>query len=66
MNIEVYQEDARYLDMLEEDIFDIVLCFEPLYHLKEDSDKKLLDEIELVAKFDGLMYFSFLSNDMII
>ena len=39
MNIKVYQGNALDLSYLEDNSFDVVLCFGPLYHLKSDEDK---------------------------
>lgn len=66
MNIKVYQGNALDLSYLEDNSFDIVLCFGPLYHLKSDEDKlRVINESKRVCKKDGKILFAYISNDMV-
>lgn len=66
MNIKVYQGNALDLSYLEDNSFDVVLCFGPLYHLKSDEDKlRVINESKRVCKKDGKILFAYLSNDMV-
>ena len=66
MNIKVHQGNALDLSYLEDNSFDIVLCFGPLYHLKSDEDKlTAIKESKRVCKKDGKILFAYLSNDMV-
>lgn len=67
MNIEVFQGNALDLSRFEDNSFDIVLCFGPLYHLEKIEDKiKVIEEIKRISKDDGILFFAFISNDMVI
>lgn len=66
MNIRVYQGNALDLSYLEDNSFDVVLCFGPLYHLKSDEDKlRVINESKRVCKKDEKILFAYLSNDMV-
>lgn len=66
MNIKIHQGNALDLSCFEDNSFDIVLCFGPLYHLKSDEDKlKAINESKRVCKKDGKILFAYLSNDMV-
>lgn len=67
MNIEVYQGNALDLSKFENNYFDIVLCFGPMYHLEKEIDKiKVIEEMKRVSKDNGILFFAFISNDMVI
>lgn len=67
MLIEVIQGNALDLSMLNDNTYDIVLCFGPLYHLEKLEDRmECIDEVKRVCKKDGKMFFAFISNDMVI
>ena len=67
MNLSLIQGNAIDLSMYENDSFDIVLLFGPLYHLSgEDDRQKCISEAKRVLKNDGILFFSFISNDMVI
>ncbi len=67
MKLDIYQGNALDIDFIEDDKFDIVLCFGPLYHLKKQSDKlKCLDEVKRASKNSASIFIAFISNDMVI
>ncbi len=67
MDIEVFQGNAIDLSIIEDNTYDIVLCFGPLYHLEKIEDRlQCISEIKRVSKEDGKMFFAFISNDMVI
>ena len=61
------QGNALDLSRYEDQSFDAVLVFGPLYHLHEDRDKlRCIAEAKRVCKPDGKLFFAFLSNDIVI
>lgn len=65
--IDLVQGNAVDLSRYEDNSFDIVLLFGPLYHLKKDEDKqKCIAEAKRVCKTTGKIFFAFISNDMVI
>ncbi len=67
MNIDVVQGNALDLSLLDDNTYDIVLCFGPLYHLEKIEDRmKCINEVKRVCKENGKMFFAFISNDMVI
>ena len=65
--IELTQGNAVDLSMYEDESFDIVLLFGPLYHLHSEKDRqKCIFEAKRVCKRDGVIFFSFIGNDMVI
>ena len=63
-NISAFQGDARNLEILENDTYDIVLLLGPMYHLYTDEDKlKAIEEALRVAKKGGIIYSSYCNND---
>ena len=67
MSLEVFQGNAMDISMIEDNSYDIVLCFGPLYHLVKIEDRmKCIDEVKRVCKDVGKMLFAFISNDMVI
>ena len=65
-NISLVQGNATNLSMYNDNEFDIVLLFGPLYHLHNETDKqKCITEAKRVLKDDGVMFFAFISHDMI-
>ncbi|MFA5575960.1 MAG: methyltransferase domain-containing protein [Tissierellaceae bacterium] len=67
MNIDVVQGNALDLSLLDDNTYDIVLCFGPLYHLEKMEDRmKCIGEVKRVCKEGGKMFFAFISNDMVI
>lgn len=67
MSIEVFQGNALDLSMIEDNTYDIILCFGPLYHLEKVEDRlQSISEVKRVCRKDGKMFFAFISNDMVI
>ena len=67
MKIDLRQGNALDLSEFEEESFDIVLLFGPLYHLENDIDRQTcIKEAMRVCKADGTIFFAFISNDMVI
>lgn len=65
--IDLVQGNAMDLSRYADESFDIVLLLGPLYHLKNDEDKKkCIAEAQRVCKPDGKIFFAFISNDMVI
>lgn len=65
--IDLVQGNALDLSRYEDDSFDIVLLFGPLYHLSRETDKRLcIQEAKRVCKPGGKLFFAFISNDMVI
>ena len=66
MIIKTLQANSTDLSALNNDTFDICLCFGPLYHLFDQNDiTKSINEIKRVVKLDGKIYIAFLSQDYI-
>lgn len=67
MSLRVYQGNALDLSMIQDNHYDIVLCFGPLYHLEDYEERlKCIAGVNRVCKDNGKMYFAFISNDMVI
>ena len=65
--IDLVQGNALNLSHYDNDSFDVVLLFGPLYHLHEEADKlRCIEEAKRVCKPDGKIFFAFISNDMVI
>lgn len=66
-SIELVQGNALNLGRYEDESFDIVLLFGPLYHLHDDKDKlQCIAEAKRVCKQDGKIFFAFISNDIVV
>ena len=66
-SIDLVQGNALDLSRYDNDSFDVVLLFGPLYHLHEEADKlRCIEEAKRVCKPDGKIFFAFISNDMVI
>ncbi len=64
--IELVQGNAINLSHWQDESFDIVLMFGPLYHLHSEEDRqKAIAEAKRVAKKDAVFFFAFIGNDMI-
>jgi len=62
-NIKAYQGNATCLKF-NDNSFDIVLLFGPMYHLISEEDKiKALKEAKRVVKKDGLIFISYCMNE---
>lgn len=65
--IDLVQGNAVDLSRYQDESFDGVLLFGPLYHLhSEDDRKKCIAEAKRVCKPGGKLFFAFISNDMVI
>lgn len=66
MDIKAIEGNGLDLSFLEDDSFDVVLCFGPLYHLAKEEDKlRCISEAKRVCKKDGKIFFAYISNDMV-
>lgn len=67
MKIDLRQGNALDLSAYADHSFDAVLVMGPLYHLHDEADQLCcIAEARRVCKPGGLIFFAFLSNDMII
>lgn len=65
-DIELVQGNAVDLSRYEDDSFDGVLVFGPLYHLHSEADRqRCIAEAKRVCRKDGKLFFAFISNDMV-
>ena len=65
--IDLVQGNALNLSHYDNDSFDVVLLFGPLYHLHEEEDRlRCIGEAKRVCKPGGKIFFAFISNDMVI
>lgn len=65
-DIDLIQGNAVDLSCYEDEAFDAVLVFGPLYHLhKEEDRRRCIEEAKRVCKKDGKLFFAFISNDMV-
>jgi len=65
--VDLVQGNALDLSCYDNDSFDVVLLFGPLYHLHEEADKlRCIEEAKRVCKSDGKILFAFISNDIVI
>ena len=61
-----YKVNALDLSDFEDETFDIVLLFGPLYHLHEENDRNTaIKEAKRVLKKDGTLFVAFINNDML-
>jgi 2-polyprenyl-3-methyl-5-hydroxy-6-metoxy-1,4-benzoquinol methylase len=67
LNIDLRQGDACDLSVFADNSFDVVLLLGPLYHISAPADrKKCIDEARRVCKKGGIIFFAYISNDMVI
>ena len=65
--IRLVQGNALDLSGYQEESFDVVLLFGPLYHLSQEKDRQqCIAQARRVCKKDGTIFVSFISNDMVI
>lgn len=61
------QGNALDLSRYDSDTFDAVLLLGPLYHLHAEADRlRCIEEAKRVCKADGMIFFAFISNDLVI
>ncbi|MCL2399937.1 MAG: class I SAM-dependent methyltransferase [Defluviitaleaceae bacterium] len=67
LDIDLRQGNACDLSDFDDCSFDVVLLLGPLYHISNpDERKKCIDEARRVCKKDGVIFFAYISNDMVI
>ena len=63
-DIKIHQGNAIDLSKFEDNSFDIVLLFGPMYHLIGMDDKiKAINEAKRIVKKNGLIYISYCLNE---
>lgn len=66
LTIDLRQGNALDLSDFEDETFDIVLLFGPLYHLHAETDRNTaIREAKRVLKKDGTLFVAFINNDML-
>ena len=62
--VKAYQGNAMNLKRFEDDSFDVVLVFGPMYHLHEREEKlKALSEAKRVLKPNGFVFVAYIMNE---
>lgn len=62
--IKTWQGNALDLSFLEENKFDIAICFGPMYHLHSQEERlKVMNEIKRVVKKDGIIFAAYILNE---
>lgn len=65
--VRLLQGNALDLSAFENASFDVVLLMGPLYHLSSATDRdRAIAEAKRVCKLDGVVFFAFISNDMVV
>ena len=66
LQIELKQGNALNLSAYEDNTFDVVLCFGPLYHLHTEEERAAcIREAMRVCKKDGILFFAFIGHDIV-
>ena len=66
-NLTAMQGDALDLSRFEDDMFDMVLSFGPMYHLFNEQDKhRAIHEAIRVCKKNGVLMFAYLTHSSIV
>ncbi|QSX06535.1 class I SAM-dependent methyltransferase [Sedimentibacter sp. zth1] len=66
LKVDLRQGNAIDLSVFDDNTFDIVLLFGPLYHLEKECDRqKCIKEAMRVCKKDGTIFVAFINHDMI-
>ena len=66
-NIRAYNKSSFDLKDLEENYFDLVLIFGPMYHLSDDKDRiDVLRQAKRICKNGGHILFSYINHDMVL
>ena len=64
--VDLIQGNALDLSRWDDNTFDVVLLFGPLYHLRSvDDQRRAIREAVRVCKPGGTLFFAFISNDMV-
>lgn len=62
--VKAYQGNAMKLHRFEDNSFDVVLVFGPMYHLHEREEKiKALSEAKRVVRPDGIIFVAYIMNE---
>lgn len=62
--IKTWQGNAMDLSFLDENKFDITICFGPMYHLHTEEERlKALEEIKRVTKPGGIIFIAYIMNE---
>lgn len=62
--IKTWQGNALDLSFLDENKFDISICFGPMYHLHTQEERLVaLNQIKRVTKKDGIIFAAYILND---
>lgn len=62
--VKAYQGNAMKLRRFEDNSFDVVLVFGPMYHLHEREEKiKALSEAKRVVRPDGIVFVAYIMNE---
>ena len=65
--VRLLQGNALDLSAFADESFDVVLLMGPLYHLKAAEDRdRAIAEAKRVCKQDGVIFFAFIGNDMVV
>lgn len=65
--LRLLQGNALDLSMFADASFDVVLLMGPLYHLSSSDDRdRAIAEAKRVCTQDGVIFFAFISNDMVV
>ena len=66
IDVDLRQGNALDLSDFQDETFDVVLLFGPLYHLHNEEDRNTaIREAKRVLKKDGTLFVAFINNDMI-
>lgn len=66
-NIRAYNKSSFDLEDLEENYFDLVLIFGPMYHLSNEKDRiDVLRQAKRICKDDGHILVSYINHDMVL
>lgn len=67
LNIKAYNKSSFDLKDLEENYFDLVLIFGPMYHLSNEKDRKdVLSQAKRVCKDGGHILIAYINHDMVL